>query len=68
MTVDARVFGVFATLMLVACAATAAEPPSGKLSAEAARGRYLVANLRAAMTATRRVTPNPGARSRNRSG
>ena len=42
MTVDARVFGVFATLMLVACAATAAEPPSGKLSADAARGRYLV--------------------------
>ncbi len=42
MTVDVGVFGIFATLMLVAGSAAAAEAPSGKLSAEAARGRYLV--------------------------
>jgi mono/diheme cytochrome c family protein len=33
---------VFAVLSLVACVASAADSPAGKLSAEAARGRYLV--------------------------
>lgn len=41
MTIDTRALGLFAVASLVACAA-AAEPPSGKLSAEATRGRYLV--------------------------
>lgn len=42
MTVEKRTIGLFAVLSLVACGASAAEPPSGKLSAEATRGRYLV--------------------------
>jgi mono/diheme cytochrome c family protein len=42
MTVEKGSLGIFVVLSLVACAASAAEPSSGKLSAEAARGRYLV--------------------------
>jgi len=42
MTVEVRTLGMFVVLSLVACAASAAEPPAGKLSAQAARGRYLV--------------------------
>ncbi len=42
MTVDTKTLGMFSVLSLVACAASAAEPASGNLSAEAARGRYLV--------------------------
>lgn len=42
MIVERLSLGVFVVLALFACAASAAEPPSGKLSAEAARGRYLV--------------------------
>jgi mono/diheme cytochrome c family protein len=33
---------MFVVLSFVACAVSAAEPPAGKLSGEAARGRYLV--------------------------
>jgi mono/diheme cytochrome c family protein len=42
MTVEERTLGMFAVLSLVACVASAAEPPASKLSAEAARGKYLV--------------------------
>ena len=43
MTFAAKLFRSFAAFTLVAwAAALAAEPPSGTLSAEAARGRYLV--------------------------
>ncbi len=42
MTVEKRTLGTFAALSLVACATSAAEPPSAKLSEEATRGRYLV--------------------------
>ena len=42
MTIEVRTLGMFAVLLFVACAESAAEPPAGKLSAEAARGRYLV--------------------------
>ena len=42
MAVEMKMFGCFAALSLMGIAASAAEPPAGKLSAEAARGRYLV--------------------------